>query len=204
MHGVGDGGQVRPRHAIKPAAPLLLARLILILWQGAPSIMIGQRGDPQPTLVQRPALAVMVIVRDTDDPRGRIDESVRRPVTEALCITEENDGVLPSETSEGLGVIRRDGLGVTQSTDLSGRGRRSRVRTEAHRLDGASRGVDGVGGDLRAVVEDERGRTAGPYFDACHAALHTTLDTVLATTVRQQADDLAHADERTREAFSEE
>ena len=55
-----------------------------------------------------------------------------------------------------------------------------------------------------AVVKDERGGAAGAHFDARHAALHATLDAMFAATIGEQADDLAHAHEGTRETLAEE
>ncbi|NBV52875.1 MAG: hypothetical protein EBR83_05005 [Verrucomicrobia bacterium] len=203
MRSVGDRRQMGAGDAVEAAAPLLLTGLIFGLRQGAPSIVVREGGDAQPTFVQHPALSILVIIRDTDHAGTRVDQLLGGTVGEAFVVAEEDDGVRPAEAGEGRRLVGRDGLGITEAADGRSPGSRFRIGAQAHRLDGAGRGIHGLGGDLGAIVEDERGGATGAHLDLRHPALHAALHAMLAATIGEQTDDLADADERPGEAFAE-
>ena len=155
VDGIRDGREVRAGHAVEAPAPSLLLREVVGLRQTTPGVVVCERRHAEPPFVERPALAVPIVIGDADDTGSGVDQFGRRTVAEPLIIAEEDDRILPPEAGEGRRVVGRDRLGVTEATDLSGPGQRSDVRAQAQRLDRAGGGVDRVRGDLGAIVEDQ-------------------------------------------------
>ena len=164
--------------------------------------MVGERGHPQPSLVEPAPRAVVVVVGDADDARAGVDEALRRAVVEALAVAEEDNGVAPAEAREGVGAVGGDRLGIAESPERP-RGRvGGLVVAEAERLGKAGAGEHLGRPHRRPVVQLQLRGPAALRADATHAAAHAALDAVLAQAVDQGAQDDAHALERPAEALA--
>ena len=125
----------------------------------------------------------MVIIRNTDDPRARVDQVRRGTVREPLVVAEENDRVLPTKSCKGLRLVGGNGLGVTQPANLASAGEGRLIGAQAQGLDRTRRGIHALSGDLRAVVQSDSGHPIGPHLKATNPTLHASLDAMLAATI---------------------